>query len=279
MFEKLENIMKRPKPYEFYTAEVLWNDDHISGKMLDFHLNENADLASRNKEFINRSLEFLVSRFNIGRGTAICDFGCGPGLYTIGFAAKGADTTGIDFSKRSILYARRVAEENNLEIEYVQQNYLDFETDKRYDLITMIFCDFCALNPDQRKSLLTIFHGIMTPGGSIFMDVCGMHAFERRKEAGIFEHQLLDGFWSADDYYGFMNTFKYDDEKVVLDKYTIIEKSRTWDVYNWLQYYSLESLAKEFEENGFRVIEQYSDAAGGPYRPDAPEIAITAIKK
>ena len=64
----------------------------------------------------------------------------------------------------------------------------------------------------------------------------------------------------------------------MLDKYTIIEESRKRVVYNWLQYYSKDSLIKEFEEKGFKVEELYSDVAGKIFDPESPEIAIVAKK-
>ncbi len=80
MFEELQKINKRPRPYEFYTTPLLWNDKHISKKMLEFHLDETADPASRNKAFTDKSADWIVSQFNVGAGTKICDFGCDPGL-------------------------------------------------------------------------------------------------------------------------------------------------------------------------------------------------------
>ena len=38
MFEELETINTRPKPFEFYTASDLWTDEHTSEQMLTFHL-------------------------------------------------------------------------------------------------------------------------------------------------------------------------------------------------------------------------------------------------
>ena len=74
----------------------------------------------------------------------------GPGLYTSSFAKRGkAKVTGIDFSSNSIKYARQTAEKEELKIDYICQNYLEFNTDKKFDLITMIMCDFCALSPEQ----------------------------------------------------------------------------------------------------------------------------------
>ena len=278
MYDLLENINRRPKPYEFYTVETLWNDRHISKKMLAFHLNDNLDPASRNRAFIDQSAAWMSSRFKIGSKTRICDFGCGPGLYTARFAEKGAIVTGIDFSERSIRYARETAERKNLDIDYILEDYLKFSTDKKYDLITIIYCDLCPLSPEQRKTLMGKFYEYLDDEGSVFLDVFSLHAFEERQEVTTYEHLQLDGFWSDKDYYGFMNTFKYNEEKVILDKYTIVEKSRTWEVYNWLQYYSIESLENEFKENGFRVVEQYSDVAGAPYRSGSNEIAIVAKK-
>ena len=86
----------------------------------------------------------------------------------------------------------------------------------------------------------------------------------------------LNGFWSPSKYYGFLNTFKYYNEKIVLDKYTILDSERTRTVYNWLQYFIPEELEAEFKENGFHVEGLYSDVAGSPYDPKTNEFAAIA---
>lgn len=278
MFAELEKINARPEPFEFYTADELWTDEHTSEQMLAYHLNDDIDLSSRNTEFIERSVEWIASRFNIVAGTKIADFGCGPGLYTTRLAERQAEVTGIDFSKRSIQYAKEVAEEKELSVRYVNQNYLEFETDDRFDLIIMIFCDFCALSPEQRKTLLNTFYTLLEPGGSVLLDVHSLNVFEQKEEASRYEINLLDGFWSPNKYYGFLNTFKYEKEKVLLDKYTLVEAARTRTVYNWLQCFSKSDLEKEFTESGFMVEAFYSDVAGAPFDSESTEIATVAKK-
>ena len=91
MFEDLEEINRRPRPFEFYDVKDLWTEDHRSKQMLSFHLNEEMDVASRNVDFINRSVEWIVSRFNVQKGMKIADFGCGPGFYTSRLAKSGAE--------------------------------------------------------------------------------------------------------------------------------------------------------------------------------------------
>jgi len=199
-------------------------------------------------------------------------------LYTTPFAERQADVTGIDFSERSIQYAKETAERKALIVDYVCQDYLEFETGKRFDLITMIMCDFCALSPAQRKKILSRFHSLLNAGGSVLLDVYSLNAFDQRNEVSTCEHLQLNGFWSKEDYYSFLNTFKYEKEKVVLDKYTIIEEACTRTVYNWLQYFSPEALRKEFDESRFKIEEVYSDVAGESFNSKSAEFAVVARK-
>ncbi|MBP7737656.1 MAG: class I SAM-dependent methyltransferase [Spirochaetes bacterium] len=276
MFDQLNKINARPRPFEYYTAPELWTDDHTSHRMLEYHLNGSIDVSSRNINFIDRSAQWIISHFGLNADSEIIDFGCGPGLYTTRFARKGIGVTGIDFSKRSIEYARRAALDEKLDINYICSNYLDFEISRTFDLITMIMCDFCALSPDQRMLMLGTFKSILKPRGSILLDVYSMNSYNAREECSMYEYNQLSHFWSADDYYSFQNTFKYDDVKVILDKYTIIEKSRKRVVYNWLHYYSVDSLKEEFEENGLIITELFSDVSGSEYGPESLEIAVVA---
>ena len=90
---------------------------------------------------------------------------------------------------------------------------------------------------------------------------------------------MLDGFWSAEPYFGFLNVFKYDNEKASLDKYTIVEEARIRVVYNWLQYFDPESLKKEIEDGGFVLDEVLGDVAGGAYDAAATEFAVVARRR
>ncbi|RLE25779.1 MAG: hypothetical protein DRJ65_06960 [Acidobacteria bacterium] len=87
----------------------------------------------------------------LGAGFRIADFGCGPGLYSGKLSEREAALVGIDFSTRSILHAQAVAAREGLSVRYVNQDYLEFDTDERFDLVMMIMCDYCALSPSQKN--------------------------------------------------------------------------------------------------------------------------------
>ena len=126
--------------------------------------------------------------------------------------------------------------------------------------------------------MLSKFKNLLKHGGSLLLDVYSLHSFNKKEETAAYELNQLNGFWSQNDYYAFVNSFKYEEEKVSLDKYTIIEPERRRQVYNWLQYFAPEDLEKEFVEEGFFVKELHSDVAGTPYDRESSEFAVIANK-
>lgn len=278
MFNTLVEINSRPAPFEFYTADELWTNPHTARQMLQYHLNADVDLSSRNHAFIGQSVNWIAEHFNISADSKVADFGCAVGLYTNALAERGAAVTGIDFSENSLNYARQVAADKGLRVNYVHADYLEFETNERFDLVIMIMCDFCALSPGQRAGLLATFRTILKPGGAVLLDVYSLNAFKQKAESASYEKNQLNGFWSPDDYYTFVNNFKYETEKVTLDKYTIIEAARTRTVYNWSQHFSPAMLKRAFTESGLKVETLFSDVAGRPFDPESNEIAVVARK-
>jgi len=134
LFKELKQINSRPSPFQYYTADELWTNEHTAKQMLQYHLNESIDLSSRNKNFIDRSVAWILSHFKVDKNSEIADFGCGPGLYTTRLAERGAIVTGIDFSENSLEYARQVAAEKVLNVDYELKTYLDFEKTNRSNL-------------------------------------------------------------------------------------------------------------------------------------------------
>jgi len=274
LFELLAEVNRRPAPFEEYTARKLWADPHTSQRMLAYHLDETVDVASRNLEFLDRSAAWMVSHFRLAPGARVADFGCGPGLYATRLARAGATVTGVDFSERSIRYGKDTAAAEGLEIEYLHSDYLDFETDRRFDLILLIMCDYCALGPAQRIALLRRFRSMLAEGGRILLDVYSPKMFDAREETASWGPGFMDGFWSSRDYFGFQNTFKYDDDRLLLDKYTIVERDGIHRIYNWLQCFTLQEITNECAGCGLTVVEELGDVAGAAYDPDAPEFAV-----
>jgi len=287
-FKALQNITKKPASNSIYNecpfiAADFWNDPYISKQLLKLHLNPHIDFCSRSSDKISEEINWINQRFKIGADTRICDFGCGPGLYTNQWAKAGAQVTGIDISENSLAYAKEHAEQERVNVKYVCQNFLQYFSTQTFDLITMIFYVFNDLDSQQRAHLLKKFHDLIDDDGAILLDVSSLKKIEEKeeKEASFASSSYpcsMSNFWSPEYHYLFSDCFKYDEEDLTLDKYTVIEAERIREVFIWIQYYNLQSLKAEFEANGFKIIEHYADFFGAKYQSDSQGIAVIAKK-
>jgi SAM-dependent methyltransferase len=274
LFETLERISAKPELYSRYTTDALWSSPDISEMMLRYHLDGEVDLASRRTEFIEASVDWIRQRFKLGPRMRVLDLGCGPGLYATRLAHAGAQVTGVDISPRSIDYARAWAEREGLDIDYRLGDYLELELEGGFDLALLVFCDYCAFSPEQRRRLLGRVSGLLRPGGHFLFDAYSVAAFETWEELAAYGEGLMDGFWSSQPYFGFQHTFRYEDEKVVLERFLIVERERETEYFNWFGHYSRESLTAEVEAAGLIVEDVHGDVAGEPFEPSLPELAM-----
>jgi SAM-dependent methyltransferase len=267
------------KPDPFTSGEPLfWDDPHISAQMLKAHLDPNTDAASRRPEVIDRSVSWLIRTLGLKAGDSILDLGCGPGLYASRFARAGMQVTGVDSSCRSIDYACRYAQENNLEICYRYQNYLALDDENQYDAAFLIYGDFCPLNPNQRARLLQNVQRALRSNGKFVLDVTTR---EHRKKHGTRKswHALENGFWKPGPHIVLEDGFDYPEQSIWLDQYIAIEADGTVSVYrNWFQDYTPESITAELEQGGFHVESLWGDLTGQLYTPECEWIGLITCR-
>ncbi|MCG8426577.1 MAG: class I SAM-dependent methyltransferase [Chromatiales bacterium] len=272
MYNLLLDISKRPEPFSCYTAKELWTRPHLAQQMLGYHLNQNTDLASRRFESIDYVVEWIDTQLRLSK-KRVCDLGCGPGLYTQRFAARGAQVTGVDFSAHSLAYARS---QSGSSIQYIEADYLSDPLPSGFDCITLIYTDLCALSPAQRGKLLNRMRKMLNPDGNIVLDVTSTASFTRKKEITLIQEKLMGGFWAAGDYVGIQQTFLYQEECLSLDRYLIVEPSETWEIFNWFQHFTPESIEAELKHAGFNVKKMVGDLSGEKLEPESDLIGIIA---
>lgn len=275
MFDVLREQHTRPAPFSRYTAATLWTDEHISSRMLAHHLEADSDIASRKATTIDGIVAWIDRAVGLS-GKRVCDLGCGPGLYTTRMAKLGASVTGVDFSDRSIAFARNAAAKAGLAIDYRHQDYLTAELPDDQDLVCLIYGDLCALSPDQRRTLYGKVVRALKPGGAFICDVFSLAQYAEREESSACGRRFMDGFWAAGDYFGFRNTFLYDELKLALDRYLLVEPERTREVFNWLQYFDPHELPAELAPAGLATDAIVDALTGGPWEDGSRMFAVVA---
>ncbi|MFC2017765.1 class I SAM-dependent methyltransferase [Chloroflexota bacterium] len=256
-FEELVRLSPRPPLYEKGTAGM-WDDPHISKYLLEAHLDLDTDMASRKRTTIEGTVNWILDRAG-KQNMNILDLGCGPGLYAELLAARGHRVTGVDFSSRSIDYARNRATGKNLDIKYLYGNYLQLGLEKEFHLAIMIYCDFTALTPQERAGLLVNVRRALKPSGSFIFDVLNDKVVEDK----IFSRECKmesAGFWSNRPHMVLSESLHYPERKVILDQYIVMEDTGSYRIYRfWHHYFSPEEMKAELGSNGFTEIESYEN--------------------
>lgn len=275
MYETLKKLAVRPAPYSSMTIKELWTRPHVARQMLAYHLDQDTHLASRPIAVIDEAVDWLHKELNL-QGKKICDLGCGPGLYATRFARRGATVTGVDFSPVAIAHAESQVSSSHQGLDYLVADYMHDKLPRGFDVVTLIYYDYCALSPVDRGKLLRRIRSMLNPGGKLVMDVLTEQAFQDVREQVAIEDCLMGGFWSDADYIGMHRTWAYPDQMLSLDHYLIVEPSNHWEIFNWMQYFSPDRLVQELEAAGFIVCTLTGSLTGEALANATREISVIA---
>lgn len=255
--EQIFKLSQKPALYEKGTS-VMWTDPYISKKLLELHTNPDHDMASRSRAKIEKITQWILEKSN-KTGMKILDLGCGPGLYAESFAAKRHAVTGVDFSENSIRYAIQQSKEKKLNIEYLHQNYLKLDFEDRFDLVIMIYLDFCALLPEERDKVLEIICKALKKGGLFIFDVINGNHIEEKVIPQSWEVRE-SGFWKNTPYIVLNNGYHYMEARVWANHHIVIGENDALDTYIfWNHYYEKDELVPILESVGFTDIRNYEN--------------------
>lgn len=263
----LAELTDRPALYE-QGDRSFWTDPYVSQHVLDAHLDPHIDDASRTAWQIGGTVEKICA--HMGDGIAapyMLDIACGPGLYAEQFAARGYVVCGIDFAEKSIAHARRSAKRDGLAIEYRQESFMDAALGGPYDLITMIYGEFCTLTEVERTELLARVKEALKPGGLFVFDVFTEHYVNRMRDEGDFYVSTGNGFWHPSPHIVLEQVFRYPAASASVSRYTLVQADGSYRQFSvWWRSFTIKEITTLLEEGGFRVEATYGSLWG-----DAPQ--------
>ena len=257
----LSLINKLKKPELWQRSELpFWNDEHISKGMLEAHLSPDTDAASRKPETIDNTVKWLSQV--IPEKARLLDLGCGPGLYTKKLSALGYEVTGMDFSKRSIDYAK----EHDALTGYVFKDYLEMDYCGEFDAVIMIYCDYSALTAPERKKILSNIKKALKPNGIFIFDVFSQSHFIGKSEyASWYTDNAGGSFWNEKPHICLEAEYEYENHTVFADKSVVITDSGVCEYIIWDTAYTEERLKNELAASGFEVKSIFGDTCGKEY--------------
>ncbi len=279
---KLTEIVRRspvPIPWE-EGGNIPWNDPAFSRRMLDQHLSQDHDRASRRCDIIDRHVEWIHGALLKGKPGRVLDLCCGPGLYTSRLAALGHDCVGIDYSPASIEHARELSRESGADVEYVLGDVRDAEPGAGFDLVMLIFGELNVFPPADATLLVRKAHDALAPGGVLLLEPQRYDGIRERGEGPSTWYATDDGLFSDSPHLCLDESFWDEDSRTLTTRFYIVDAA-TGEVERHamtVQAYTNKDYGRLLSEGGFDGGDFLDSLPGTPEDGFSELLAIVARK-
>ncbi len=279
---KLVNLVNRKQPPEPWSEgeKIPWDDPEFSRRMLDEHLSQAHDAASRRSEKIAAQVDWIQHHLLPAKGARILDLGCGPGLYTSRFAEIGHECIGIDFSPASIKHARSQASSRHLACTYVHGDVRKVDYGVDYDLAMFIFGELNVFRPMDARLILQKIYAALKPGGRLLLEPHTFYGVQKLGQAEASWYSTPSGLFSDRPHVYLQENFWDAECSAATTRFFIIdaETSEVTPCTMSMQAYQQSDYESLLTSCGFRNIEFQAQFGSETVNAESYLQAITAVK-
>jgi len=270
--------IETPEPWS-EGEKIPWDDPGFSERMLEHHLTQEHDLASRRFEIIDRHVDWIHGKLR-GKPSRILDLACGPGLYSIRLTRLGHTCRGIDFGPASIRYAREQALKEGVEVDYVLEDIRTADYGDEYDLVLFVYGEFNVFKPADVKHVLKKAYDTLREGGVFIAEPNRYETVKREGTSPAVWYSSQGGLWSPRPHLCLMENFWDQENHVATTRYFIVD-AETSDVTlhaSSMVAYTREDLERMLRGVGFRDVVFYESLSGGEMDLDEALEVVEARK-
>jgi SAM-dependent methyltransferase len=256
--------------------KIPWNEPTFSRRMLDEHLSQAHDMASRRTPTIVRQVEWIHANVFHAEPRRILDLGCGPGLYADPFVSRGHAYVGIDFSPASIEYARRNAVES---ASFTEGDVRTVGFGQGHSAVMLIYGEMNVFPRPDMDTILARACAALEKDGALILEP---HTFDCVRRLGMAPpawHAALRGVFSEKPYICLTENRWDEKAAVAIERFYVVEEGSTEAAFytQSVQAYTDEQYARMVEKAGFSKI-AFHPSLAGVEKGDGNLFGITARK-
>jgi len=218
-----------------------------------------------------QEVEQIVSLLKLQPGVSICDLCCGVGRHSLELSRLGYCVTGVDRTGLYIEQAKKKANEQGLNIRFVQDDMRSFCEPNAFDAVINVFTSFGYFEEvaDDKQVLENVYESIKEDG-KFLIDIVGKEVLAR-----IFQEKR---WWEEDGVIILEEAKLAQDWSSVDSRWIIIKDGRRDEFRFSLRLYSAAQLSELLKSCGFGQVEIYGDLNGSPYDQIAKRLVVVAHK-
>jgi len=220
----------------------------------------------------SEEIDDIIELLEIPPEAEILDLGCGYGRHSLELARRGYKITGMDRTSKYINEARKAANSESLNVEFIEADMRSFIRESAFDYVLNIFTTGLSYFEDieEDKRVVKNVYKSLRPGGKFIVHTAGKEVlariFQKRdwiEQDGVFllQERNVERDWS------WMNN-----RWILVKDGKIIEYNITHRIY------SASELSKLITDCGFTDIKVFGDLKGGPYDNKARRLVVVGNK-
>ena len=276
----IKQIVKRIKTPEPWSEgeKIPWNEPGFSERMLEHHLTQEHDLASRRFEIIDRHVMWIHKK--LSKSSKILDLACGPGFYSNRLVKLGHTCRGIDFGPASIKYAREQAQKDGIADDYVLEDIRTADYGEENDLAMMIYGEFNVFKREEILLVLRKAYDSLIKDGLFIVEPNRYDTVKKEGMSPASWYSSEAGLFCPRPHLCLMENFWVPEKNVAIQRYYIIdaETNKVTLHSSSMMAYSREDLEQLLVEAGFKDVVFYESLSDEPSDMNQNLIVITARK-
>ena len=226
--------------------------------------------SHRDQTEAERLVELIAKSLNLKANSSVLDMACGAGRHAVTFAKSGFKVTAVDLSQRLISEAKKNANQEGVELDFVLSDILEYETSKKFDLVVNLFTSIGYFeNDEENYAVIKKAFNVLNQGGYFVLDYFNKDF--------LLKNLIPTTVFSEN---GMKITQNRAIEKTrIVKKITIANNGSSEEFYESVRLYSFEEISDYIKKAGFTIIKQYGDYFGNNYESEtSPRLIIFAMK-
>lgn len=269
--EALWRIFRRPdRPTAWENGGNLpWNEPAFAERMLREHLDQSHGAASRTTPERHAQIEWLWHHLSLHEQSTepvrICDVTCGPGLYAVDLARRGARVTGIDFSPASIAHAREFAQRSDVSerCTFIEQDVREMAlAPNSFDAAVFLYGQLAVFPQDEAQRLLNQIAATLVPGGRLCVELLHPDRIDKTNSNWWFTDDT--GLWGDAPFLHLGERFWDGEANLAMERfYTLhLESGQMDEVLLCDQMYTPERMTEMMRTAGFTRVDVFENWDG-----------------
>jgi len=213
----------------------------------------------------------IISLLKVSPGASILDLCCGPGRHSLQLARSGFSVTGVDRTKMYLEKARKQAEKEGLEAEFIQNDMRTFCRPDTFNVVINLFTSFGYFEDmnDDRRVAENVYRSLRE-NGVFLIDTMGKEVLAR-----VFRER---------DWYEVNGILVLQEHRVsrnwswMENRWIMVKDGKTEESRLSHRLYSAAELTALLRDCGFGAIDVYGDLTGTPYDHTAKRLVMAAHK-